>query len=50
MNLDNLFEVVMHYLLIKRITCLGYRDEFSMVSVLVCMVSYDINYQVVMGS
>ena len=58
MDLDNLFEVVMHYLLIRGMICLGHLDEFPMVSVLICMVIYytrfmvnhDIDYQVTMIS
>ena len=58
MDLYNLFEIVMHYLLIGGMICLGHLDGFPMVSVLVCMVTYytrfmvnhDINYQVTMIS
>ena len=40
-GLDNLLEaIVHHHLLIGGITGLEYRDEFSMVSTLVCMVTY----------
>ena len=40
-GLDNLLEaIVHHHLLIRGITGLEYRDEFSMVSTLVCMVTY----------
>ena len=39
-NLGNLSEVVVHYLLIKGITCLSHQNEFLMVSVLMCMVTY----------
>ena len=28
-------ETIMHHLLIRDMTCLGYRDEFPMVSVLI---------------
>ena len=34
MDLGNLIETVVHHLLIGGITCLGRRDEFPMVSVL----------------
>ena len=37
MDLDNLVELVVHYLLIGRMACLGYLDEFPMVSALVYM-------------
>ena len=40
MESDNLFEVVVRYLIIEDMTYLGHRDEFSMVSALVCMVTY----------
>ena len=40
MGLGSLLEVVMHYLLIEGMISLNYRDEFVMVSVLVCMVIY----------
>ena len=35
MDLGNLVETIVHHLLIGRMTCLGRRDEFPMVSVLV---------------
>ena len=35
MILNILFEVVMHYVIIGGMTCLGHRDEFSMVNALV---------------
>ena len=35
MNLGNLEETIMHYLLIEWMTCFGYWDEFLMVSALV---------------
>ena len=38
MNLDNPFDTVVHYLLIGGTTCLGHRDGFPMVSVLVHMI------------
>ena len=38
MNLGNLFEGVVHYLLIGGMTSLGRWDRFSMVSALMCMV------------
>ena len=38
MNLDNLLEIVMHYLLIYGMTRLGYQDGFHIVNVLVCIV------------
>ena len=34
MNLGNLVETVVHYLLIGRMTCLGHQDEFLMMSAL----------------
>ena len=37
-GLGNLLEVVVHYLLIARMTCLNHQDGFLMVSALVCMV------------
>ena len=40
MGLGNPWEVVVHYFLIRGMTGLGYRDEFSMVSALVCMVTH----------
>ena len=40
MGLGNPLKVVVHYLLIGEITSLGYRDEFPMVSALVCMVTH----------
>ena len=38
MDLGNLVEIIRHYLLIREITCLGHRGEFSMVNALVCTV------------
>ena len=38
MNLGNLFEGVVHYLLIGGMTSIGSWDRFSMVSALMCMV------------
>ena len=54
--LDNLVEIVVHYLLIGGMTYLGYQNDFPMVSALMCMVTHwtgpmmnrDINYWVVM--
>ena len=40
MGLGNLLEDVVHHLLIGGKVGLGYRDEFSMVSALVCMVTH----------
>ena len=40
MDLNNLLEAIVHYLLIGGMTDYGYRDGFSMVSVLVCMVTH----------
>ena len=40
MSLGNPLEIVVHYLLIRGIVGLGYRDEFPMVSALVCMVTH----------
>ena len=40
MGLGNLLEDVVHHLLIGGKVGLGYRDEFPMVSALVCMVTY----------
>ena len=40
MYLGNLVKTVVYYLLIGRMTCPGHRDEFPMVSTLVCMVTY----------
>ena len=40
MGLSNLLEVVVHYLLIRWMTCLSYRVGFSMVSALVCIVTH----------
>ena len=40
MDLDNSFKVVMHYLLIGKITSLGHQDGFPMVSPLVCIVAH----------
>ena len=39
-GLDNLLEVVVHYLLIGRMIGLGLQDEFPMVSALVCMITH----------
>ena len=40
MDLNNLLEAIVHYLLIGGMTSYGYRDGFSMVSVLICMVTH----------
>ena len=40
MGLGNPLKVVVHHLLIGRTTGLGYRNEFPMVSALVCMVTH----------
>ena len=58
MDLGDLFEVIINYLLIREKTCLSHRDGVTIVSVLVCiitywtklMVSHDIGYRVVMIS
>ena len=39
MNLSSLIEIVVHYL-IRRMTYLGYRNSFLIVSALVCMIIY----------
>ena len=39
-DLCNPFEAVMHYLLIEGMTGIGHRDEFPMITLLVCMVTY----------
>ena len=41
-NLGNPFEIVVHYLLIRGMTCLDQQDEFPMMSVVVCMVTHKI--------
>ena len=38
MGLGNPLDIVVHHLLIEGMTILGYRDEFPIVSTLVCMV------------
>ena len=38
MGLGNPLEVIIHYLLIERMVGLSHRDDFPMVSVLVCIV------------
>ena len=56
MNLDNPYEVIIHYLLIGEMTFFSHQNGFPMVSTLICMIThwiglmvdYDINYQVVM--
>ena len=40
MELDNPFEVVVHYLLIGGMIGVSYQDEAIMMSVLVCMVTH----------
>ena len=40
MDLGNLVETIVHCLLIGEMTCISLRDGFSMVSALVCMVTY----------
>ena len=40
MGLGNPLEVVVHHLLIRGMVGLSYRDEFPMVSALVCMVTH----------
>ena len=40
MDLGNPLEIVVHHLLIRGMVGLGYRDGFSMVSALVCMVTH----------
>ena len=40
MGLDNLLEVMVHHLLIGKMTSLGYWDKFPMVSALACMVTH----------
>ena len=58
MDLDNLSEVVVHYLLIRGMTCFGYQNGFLMVGALLCMVvhwrwpmvSHDIDYHIVVTS
>ena len=40
MELGNLVETVMYYLIIGGMTDLGYWDGFPMVSVVVCMVTH----------
>ena len=58
MELDNSYEVVVHYLLIRGMTSISHQNEFSIMSASVYMVTHwigpmvnhDINYQVVMIS
>ena len=38
MDLDNLFETIVHYLLIGEMTCLNCRDGFPIVSALVYVI------------
>ena len=40
MGLSNLLKVVVHHLLIRGMVGLSYRDEFPMVSALVCIVTH----------
>ena len=40
MNLDNSLEVVVYYLVISMMISLKHQDGFSMVSVLVCMITH----------
>ena len=40
MDLDYLVEIVVYYFLIGGMTCFGHYDEVSMMSELVCMVTY----------
>ena len=52
---DNPLETLVHYLLIGGMTCHGHQDGFTMVSLVVCMITHwielmmnhDIYYQVV---
>ena len=46
MGLGNPLEVVVHHLLIGRMTGFGYQDGFSMVSALVCVVTHWIGHTV----
>ena len=56
MDLSNLVETIVYYLLIGKMTCLSHRDDFPMMSETMCMVThwtwpmmnYDINCWVVM--
>lgn len=58
MELGNSYEVVVYYLLIRRMTSLSHQDEFSIMSALAYMVTHwighmvnhDINHQVAMIS
>ena len=40
MDLGNPIEIIVHYLLIRGMTCLGFQDEVPMVSALMCMVTH----------
>ena len=40
MGLGNLLKIVVHHLLIGEMTGIGHRNEFPIVSVLVCMVTH----------
>ena len=40
MDLGNLTEIVVYYLLMGGMICFGCRDEFPMMSALVCVVTY----------
>ena len=42
MDLDNLLETIMCYLLIRWMTCFGCRDEIPTMNALVCMVTHQI--------
>ena len=38
MDFGNSIETVMHYFIIKKMICLNHRDEFHIVSALMCMI------------
>ena len=40
MGLGNLLEVIVHYLLIRKMVGLGYQDRFLIENALVCMVTH----------
>ena len=46
MGLGNTSKVILHYLLIKEMTCLGHQDEFSIMSSLMYMITYYIGLTV----
>ena len=56
MELSNSLETIVYCHLIREMICLGHRDDFLMMSTLVCMVThwtrptvnYDIDYQIIM--